>query len=349
MNIHAKSIFCENASIISEELGELMSKDPSVTPGLNGYCMVCGKHSKKPMNCRKCGQVDYCSADCLDRDRSAETEVDDDFDEAVAGHSASICDTLCRLAEWDSQSSMSPEETELHSYPATLSNLLLKQPLFEGVLSSNSHTTIYIIGASENSEIFADWTSAYADALDDVTETFNTSLTLNFIGPDLKASSSAISLTPKIKATLSSALIQDVAPSNPPQIAVFFNPGFTCPDYDWSAALSSLFLSTSSPLHFMATTNTEVEGLEDVDWLVSHKYMKSPNSDTDGTSFFTHNPWCGDLVRQSGVLGNDLYKKNSIIYGGLLLPTASSKSKRSSLSCTDSPSKKKSKGNSALI
>ena len=54
--------------------------------------------------------------------------------------------------------------------------------------------------------------------------------------------------------------------SSPPpaDVVVFFNPGFTCPDYDWSNALSSV--DTGTP--FLKTTNTELEAFADLRYLV---------------------------------------------------------------------------------
>ncbi len=75
-----------------------------------------------------------------------------------------------------------------------------------------------------------------------------------------------------------------------PDIVIFFNPGFTCPDYQWEEALkacqqstkttpssSSSSTSTSSakenPIPFLVTTNTEMEAIADVQYLHQHGYI----------------------------------------------------------------------------
>jgi len=133
-----------------------------------------------------------------------------------------------------------------------------------------------------------------------------------------------------------------------PDVIVFFNPGFSCPDYDWSAALSAAtayqYSSTTSgassgAIPFLITTNTEIEGLADVKYLLDGGYVdeKSLSRDVlemidhppstncgDGsdddhlvTSFFGENPYAGLRVRQSGTMANDLYVKNRWIVGGV--------------------------------
>ena len=140
-----------------------------------------------------------------------------------------------------------------------------------------------------------------------------------------------------------------------PDVIVFFNPGFSCPDYDWSVALSAAmayqYSSTTSGAYsgsaipFLITTNTEMEGLADIKYLLDGGYVdeKTLSRDvlemidqpqaTNGegaqhadakkydddrvTSFFGENPYAGLRVRQSGTMANDLYVKNRWIIGGL--------------------------------
>lgn len=132
-----------------------------------------------------------------------------------------------------------------------------------------------------------------------------------------------------------------------PDGIVFFNPGFSCPDYDWSAALSAAtayqYASTTSgassgAIPFLITTNTEMEGLADIKYLLDGGYVDEKSlsrdvlemidhpsatncedeSDDDlVTSFFGENPYAGLRVRQSGTMANDLYVKNRWIVGGL--------------------------------
>ena len=70
------------------------------------------------------------------------------------------------------------------------------------------------------------------------------------------------------------------------------------------------------------------EGIADIQFLVDNSFISDlppglanmlnvkSNDDYNGTSFFSVNPFCGDRVRQSGTMANDLYVKNRWIYGG---------------------------------
>jgi hypothetical protein len=138
----------------------------------------------------------------------------------------------------------------------------------------------------------------------------------------------------------------------PPDAIIFFNPGFSCPDYDWSNALSFAAAGwNQSNTPFIVTTNTEMEGFADIKCLVDGKYVDSKelptdiveavveedgnvsskfkhnsqdDDDDDGDDkqdkqfFFCENPYAGLRVRQSGTMANDLYVKNRWVMGGLL-------------------------------
>ena len=141
----------------------------------------------------------------------------------------------------------------------------------------------------------------------------------------------------------------------PPDAIIFFNPGFSCTDYDWSTALkaaassSSLHGSALSSTPFLVTTNTEMEGYADIKSLVDGGYIDSKDipigiletfSDDDPSSlndkkysshndddneqekkfFFCENPYAGLRVRQSGTMANDLYVKSRWVMGGLFVP-----------------------------
>lgn len=157
-----------------------------------------------------------------------------------------------------------------------------------------------------------------------------------------------------------------------PDIIVFFNPGFTCPDYSWQEALN-VCVTKDSPkkIPFLVTTNTEMEAISDLGWLHQHGYIESlPETVSDIINegmnehdpdivdyndkhqmFFGENPNQGSRVRQSGNMGNDLFVKNRWIYGGLL---GSGKEKQSEEKSTcksrkDKRSDKAKRVNSALM
>ena len=138
----------------------------------------------------------------------------------------------------------------------------------------------------------------------------------------------------------------------PPDAIVFFNPGFSCEDYDWSAALTaaSAYQVSSASLGatpFLITTNTEMEGLADMKYLLDGGYVDAKslpgdileaidyntNGDEDGvdgsaTFFFSENTYAGMRVRQSGTMGNDLYVKSRWIVGGLFQSSGKSQQKK---------------------
>jgi hypothetical protein len=135
----------------------------------------------------------------------------------------------------------------------------------------------------------------------------------------------------------------------PPDVIIFFNPGFSCPDYDWSSALSyassySLYDKLGGgPIPFLVTTNTELEGyadikvlldgghinintvsrdiLEAIDYPIGNRNISNKSKQYDDEFeeqvIFGMNPYVGLRVRQSGTMGNDLFVKNRWIICGL--------------------------------
>merc|ERR1719223_47429 len=124
-----------------------------------------------------------------------------------------------------------------------------------------------------------------------------------------------------------------------PDVVVFFNPGFTCPDYSWDSALlacQTLTSATGSKIPFFVTTNTEMEAVSDLQYLFQHSFIDSiplavadivsegiqdhdtdaVDYDTERMMFFGENPSAGTRVRQSGNMANDLFVKNRYIFGG---------------------------------
>jgi hypothetical protein len=122
-----------------------------------------------------------------------------------------------------------------------------------------------------------------------------------------------------------------------PDIVIFFNPGFTVPEYDWRETLASIGPGTP----FLSTTNTELEGIADCQYLLDQDKIHSlpdgladifglysSGDDNDGapssvdadasSAFFNVNPFAGNRVRQSGTMANDMYVKNRWILGGIM-------------------------------
>jgi hypothetical protein len=139
-------------------------------------------------------------------------------------------------------------------------------------------------------------------------------------------------------------LLESNGASTRPDIVVFFNPGFTVPDYEWRETLASIEPGTP----FLLATNTELEGIADCQYLLEQDKIRSlppgladvlglyssPDEDCDasgdnnlhdpsdtdhnGAAFFSVNPFAGNRVRQSGTMANDLYVKNRWILGGYM-------------------------------
>jgi hypothetical protein len=131
-------------------------------------------------------------------------------------------------------------------------------------------------------------------------------------------------------------------------LVVFFNPGFTCPDYSWEKTLQYLSKTTTSPAYFLIATNTEIEAILDCQymhrhglitdlpsWALDHdedcsiagmnsssssssSSMAASSSNSSHSIFFCENPYCGMRVRQSGTMANDLYVKSRWIFGGCI-------------------------------
>lgn len=240
--------------------------------------------------------------------------------------------------------------SELESYPATLANVLLQGPMYEpAIKASSNNLVIHIIGASHDGELWDTpcmkkdnvW-DAYADALGELSESKRLdTIELYFIGPECpKQNIHEIRKMKGVEGDAGKLIVRsyhgeynkDLLKQNElskADIVVFFNPGFTCPDYTWNDALAAIPKGTS----FLMTTNTEMEGIADCQYLLDNDLIQEipPTlaeifgsegathhmEDEDGP-FFNENPFCGNRVRQSGTMANDLFVKNRWMLGGVL-------------------------------
>jgi hypothetical protein len=249
--------------------------------------------------------------------------------------------------------------SEFESYPATLANVILQGPLYEkAIQGAGKNLTIHIIGASHDGELWEspcmkkdDVFSAYADALAELSEARRLdTIELHFIGPEcpkqnlresrkMKGVENGVVVGELLAQThrgeYTTKLLQQEEISKA-DIIVFHNPGFTCPDYDWTKTLATIPKGTP----FLMTTNTELEGIADCQFLLESDLLQDlppmladifgdeappPTSMDDEKEdgapsgpFFNENPFCGNRVRQSGTMANDLFVKNRWMLGGQL-------------------------------
>ena len=129
--------------------------------------------------------------------------------------------------------------------------------------------------------------------------------------------------------------------------AIFgFNLGLTCPDYDWATSAAALAQQRTAPSSvatlgkpLVMITNTLMEIMMDRECLeddhgvvlleTKKKRKKSLMSSSSSSSscdkemrFGTRNPFSWIPWRQSGTLGNDVYRKNSHITAGYICSSA---------------------------
>jgi hypothetical protein len=211
--------------------------------------------------------------------------------------------------------------------------------------------------------------SAYAEALTDLVAMYNSITTINliFIGPNCpmenstkkrtiqsdhgvivengdgrqmgnkKRKSNSVRTCEVILHSYRSEYVESLNIPEP-DLCVFYNPGFTCPDYDWTRALDTCTKrKKGSRIPFFATTNTEMEAISDLQFLHGRQYIDGlpatvgdideaqldahrdavGRCDGHAHMFFGENPSSGSRVRQSGNMANDLFVKNRWVYGGL--------------------------------
>ena len=267
--------------------------------------------------------------------------------------------------------------SEFESYPATLANVLSSAPCYQSVLSSKRSEgvlNVHVIGASEGVELWGDYhpakgeanvKQAYADALCDLAESNKLSVNINFVGPDCPKKKNKMDVFEKLATIekggkqMQACLMMESHRSNyddkflteppsggrfgrgpiaSPDVVIFFNPGFTCPDYSWDGALKCIKEGTP----FLVTTNTEMEGIADCQYLFEKGFIASlppmirdiieggGGSDDEerdmggdeydddlGDMYFGENPFACSRVRQSGSMANDLFVKNRWMFGGI--------------------------------
>ena len=261
--------------------------------------------------------------------------------------------------------------SEFESYPATLANVLNSAPCYQPALAARKckQLNIHVVGDSEGVELWGDYRpakgepsvrEAYSDALSNLAESNKLSININFVGPDCPKQKmdafdklGTVELGGKSQFNqMQTCLMMESHRSNydkkflseplsggwarqplfAPDVVVFFNPGFTCPDYNWGGALACIKSGTP----FLVTTNTEMEGIADCQYLYEKGFIASlppmirdivggsndegEDEDMDGDEsgmFFGENPFAGSRVRQSGNMANDLFVKNRWMFGGI--------------------------------
>ena len=254
--------------------------------------------------------------------------------------------------------------SEYESYPATMANVLAEHPCYAGMRrgfregGKGGRLTVHVVGASLDAELWGELggaADAYADALADLAaEVQVEELRLEFIGPDCPAGDKEGEVRELGSGRSPSRLVLRAHRSdydagflarpkedggregeNPvaADAVVFFNPGFTCPDYSWEGALGSV----GPGIPFLVATNTEMEAVADCQLLAEGGYLRGvppaiadlvldgggggghggEMQGVDPDLFFGENPFAGSRVRQSGNMANDLFVKNRWMFGGM--------------------------------
>lgn len=218
------------------------------------------------------------------------TQENDEESERAMGHTSVIC-TLLQTCNDDEdvedeiemnitasrrQAALDRIRSEYESYPATLANAITTGTCYQEELKrcvSQKLLVLHVIGASfdaelstsnkdenEDNKVFLD----YAEALSNLTSVHKDihKIELFFIGPDCPetnmtyttpiASSDATLFVRTLKGIYNQDLFKQFNISQP-NIVVFFNPGFTVPEYEnWKTTLA--LLRNGTP--FLSTTNT---------------------------------------------------------------------------------------------
>lgn len=327
-------------------LSKQLSQNADLRLGFN-CCCTCGKYVEKQnaVNCPNCNRVSYCSDEC----RLEDIQPPIDEFEGAMGHSSIICSIL-KLCNDDDDAeeglttaplaALDRLRTELESYPATLANILREAPCYQEFLASvGEEMIIHVIGASEDGELWngqQGMVEGYTEALVQLAEDFGiSSIQLHMIGPGCPECDIDEDRTMNFegngsksfnlhfvthKCLYTSDLINK---TSKPHAVVFFNPGFTCPDYDWEETIELLDYGTA----LLCTTNTELEGVSDCNYLLDRKlfpHLPPLVAEIMGVegygnlTFFAENPYAGTRVRQSGTMANDLYVKSRWMFGGIL-------------------------------
>ena len=343
-------------------------------------CCACGKKfgpDCPAINCKNCRRVSYCSDACRHSDANAtlpDPSNTEEGGETALGHTAVVC-ALLKTCEEDEdveynefgnldsakiQSAKDRIQSEKESYPATLANVIAEGPCYTETLqkcSASRKLVVHVVGASVEAELWntneedRSFGNAYADALADLSAKWKLDIVeLFFLGPECPKEKLVLPLrmqnTEKdqppseliirtIKGEYTAEVLHQNAIPNA-DIVVFFNPGFTVPDYQWNETLACIEKGTP----FLSTTNTEMEGIADCQYLIDQDRIKSvppglaeifgvycgdddDQDERDGCqnqeiSFFSDNPFCGSRVRQNGTMANDLFLKNHWILGGII-------------------------------
>ena len=275
--------------------------------------------------------------------------------------------------------------SEYESYPATLANVLCDGPCYQATLQrvqqqqSTTCLVIHVVGASEQAELSRGPTNAtdnnnnnsnhnnntftavghdYAEALAELAHQWHVAtIELVMVGPECPRDPVNESIPMRylddqtvghlqlrsIRGRYNAETLQNTEATRPADIVVLFNPGLTCPDYPhWTETLRCIPNGTP----FLLTTNTEMEGLADCQFLLDQDKIQSlppvlaellglatghdgddddddhrtedSSSPPPHSSFFAVNPYCGSRVRQNGTMANDVFVKNRWILGGIL-------------------------------
>ncbi|GLC44370.1 hypothetical protein PLESTB_000476700 [Pleodorina starrii] len=207
------------------------------------------------------------------------------------------------------------ERTAVLSYAYTAAYALQSLPAARGAArraeSGNRPLELVVLGAAADAEL------GDLDSWQVVAAALNRDVRIKFVGPEVPED---LADTEEQRGRVSMRFLQRTYEARSPQsgatpdIYFAFNPGFTCPDYEWSDTVKGLARAARSPSGggtsgssarpcLVVATNTSMEAQMEAEWLEEYGWRADAPSAT--------NPYTSLKLIQSGTLANDLYRKNA--------------------------------------
>lgn len=280
------------------------------------HCCYCGSKLTVIIRCHTCLRVNYCSVSCLKKDRYHHSSIICSFlkicsqDEAVDGKK------IVKQSKQNIEFSYYRIWTEHKSYPITISHCLYD--FLENKLSlvKTREISVHIVASSKAELLHSNQErthTIYNEALENIIGRFLLkSVTLRFIGnecyrnwhtEDFIFKSSCI-----LTITTHQLYYHDFV-GEAPDVLLFFNPGFTFPEYKWNKSLHTIENNTM----IYVASNTKIECVMDWNYLLENKHIGETEE-----CFVRLNLKCGKRVRQSNTMANDIFIKSRWVFHDII-------------------------------